>query len=63
MKAEEFDVQDEGSIVLFKPLTDEAREWLECNVQEDAQWFGGALVVEPRYAANLAQGILEASDD
>jgi hypothetical protein len=37
----------------------EATEWLHVNVQEDAQWFGGALVVEPRYVANLVDGLSE----
>ena len=50
----------EGSILLFRPLTDAAREWLKENVQGDAQWFGDALVVERRYAGDLAVGMLAA---
>jgi len=50
-------VQDEGSVVLFHPNTPAAREWLDEHVQEDAQWFGNALVVEHRYADELVRGI------
>jgi hypothetical protein len=56
----DFVIQNDGTILLFRPLTDAAREWLEANVQEDAQWFGGALVVEHRYAGALAVALIEA---
>jgi hypothetical protein len=51
------EVQNEGSLMLFRPLTDAAREWINANVPDDAQWFGDALVVEWRYAAPLAEGM------
>jgi hypothetical protein len=50
-------VENHGTILLFRPQTDAAREWLTAHVDSEAQWFGGALVVEPRYAADLAQGL------
>lgn len=55
----EQDVQIEncGSIMLFQPLTAEAREWLEANA--DGMWWGSALVVEPRYAVDLADGMMD----
>ena len=56
----DFIIQNEGSILLFRPLTDSTREWLEENVQEGALWFGRALVVEHRYAGGLAVGLLKA---
>ena len=56
----DFIIYNEGSILLFRPLTDAAREWLEEHVQEDAQWFGGALVVEHRFAGDLAVGLVQA---
>lgn len=49
-------LEDHGSIILFRPLTDAGREWLETRTQEDAQWFGGALAVERRYAGAVADG-------
>ena len=51
-------IQNHGSIVLFAPLTEAAREWLDMNVQDDAQWFAGALAVEHRYAGDLANGMM-----
>ncbi len=56
----DFKIQNEGSILLFRPLTDAACEWLKENVQEGAQWFGDALVVEHRYAGDLAVGMVNA---
>ena len=56
----DFLVENHGSIFLFRMNTPAAVEWVSQNVQEDAQFFGDALVVEPRYAANLAAGMREA---
>ena len=41
----------------LRPVTDAGREWLDENVSDDAQWFGGALVVEPRYVADIVVGM------
>ena len=35
----EFDIRNEGSLVLFTPLDDAAKEWWEENV-ESAPWRG-----------------------
>jgi hypothetical protein len=40
--------------------TPAAHAWVSDNVQDNAQFFGDALVVEPRYARDLAAGIIEA---
>jgi len=45
-----------GTIFLFQPLSDAAREWIKEYVQEDAQRFGDALAVEHRFARDLARG-------
>ena len=50
-------VQNEGSIFLFRPQTDAAKEWIDQNVSDEAQWFGGGLVVEHRYAHDMAEGM------
>jgi hypothetical protein len=44
-----------GSILLFHPLTEAARDWVRTHCPADADhiYFGRALVVEPRYAADL----------
>lgn len=52
-----FDVENHGSIALVRPLTADARTWLEEHT--DGQWFGGALVVEPRYLDGLVAGLIE----
>ena len=54
-------VHNEGTVFLFNPLTAEAKEWVEENVQtESHQWFGTTLVVEHRYALGLAEGMKDA---
>ena len=57
----EFDIRNEGSLVLFTPLDDAAKEWWEENV-ESAQTFGPAYVVEHRYASGIIEGISAAKE-
>ncbi len=52
-------VEDHFSLLLFRLLSPSAKSWVDQNVQTDAQFFGGALVVEPRYAENLVRGMRE----
>lgn len=55
-----FTVEDHGSIVLVRPLTADVSEWLTDHTDPDAsQWYGGALVVEPRYVGDLVTGLVE----
>ena len=54
----DFTLRDEGSLFLLRPNTDEAVMWCESFVEPEAQWFGGALVVEPRYVEAIALGIV-----
>ena len=53
-------VSNEGSLFLFALLTPAARSWVDENVSEDRTYFAGSLVVEPRYAQDLADGMLSA---
>ncbi len=53
-------IQNEGSIYLAHLNTDAAREWVNENVSDESQYFGQALVVEPRYLDNLIAGMCEA---
>jgi hypothetical protein len=53
-------VSNEGSIFLFQPLTARANVWIAEYVQPDAQWLGEALVVEHRYAVELAAAMRDA---
>ncbi len=50
-------VNNVGTLYTFCPLTLQAKEWIDEHVQDDAQWFGYALIVEHRYAWGLAQGM------
>jgi hypothetical protein len=52
------EVENHGTIFLVRPLTETARDWLDENVSDDAQYFGGALVVEHRYIEDLVEGML-----
>lgn len=54
----DFQMTDEGEIVLFTPLTERARQWVGTNVAEDRQWFGPSLVIEPEFATVLVEGML-----
>ena len=51
----DYTVENHGSIVLIRPTTDSARTWLVDHT--DGQWFGGALAVEPRFVADLVEGL------
>ena len=50
-------IQNHGTFFLFHPLTDAARAWIgeHFTNRDDAQFFGHALVVEHRYARELAR--------
>jgi hypothetical protein len=53
-------VVNHGSLYLFHLLTARAEQWVTENVSEDATRFGNALVVEHRYAQDLAEGMFAA---
>ena len=52
-----FTVENHGTIVLVRPLTVDVERWLEEHTE--GMWFGGALVVEPRYVEPLVLGMIE----
>ena len=54
----DFVLTDHGSIAVLRPVTDEAREWVDENLPDDAQWFGRGVVIEPRYVGDIVEGIL-----
>jgi hypothetical protein len=52
-------VENNGSVVLVRPLNGAARRWLDENVQAEGwQWFGGALACEPRTVEGLVAGFV-----
>ena len=53
----DFWVQNHGSLFLLIPQTEAASDWVEENLPEDAQTFGGGIVVEHRYISDIVDGI------
>lgn len=51
-------VTREGSLFLFRPETAAAILWIEDHVDPDAPTWGSAVVVEHRYARELADGMI-----
>lgn len=47
--------ENHGSIWLCRPMRPAARNWLYSHVGDEAQLWGDAIVVEPRYVENLAR--------
>lgn len=48
-----------GSIILLRPLTERARQWLKSECQAEGwQYFGTALAIEPRYAQPIIDGAI-----
>jgi hypothetical protein len=54
-----FSVENHGSIVLVRPLTEAVDQWLLENCSGDLLWIGNALAVEPRYVESLVAGMVE----
>ena len=57
-KSYDVQVANEGTIVSFDLLSLKAQAWVTEHVH-DALFFGGRLACEPRYAYELAQGMLD----
>lgn len=53
----DFNLTNHGSIVTIRPMNEEAQTWWDDNVDPDAQMFGGAYVVEPRYVEQIVTGM------
>jgi hypothetical protein len=55
----DYTVSWHGSLVLVAPATEDAAQHLRDHVSPEAQWFGGALAVEPRFLDDLVEGLRE----
>ena len=55
----DFVFENHGTLYLVRPQNEAARRHLQDNVQEDAQWWGDALVVEHRYALPLSEALAD----
>jgi hypothetical protein len=54
----DFVVENHGTIFLLQPLTPAANSWIEENLPEDHMTFGGAVVVEHHYIADIVHGAI-----
>ncbi len=55
----DFTVDDHGSIILLKPETQEAFEWIAENIGAPIPWFAGGIALEHRIMPSLPSGILD----
>ena len=46
-------IRERGSVVLLEPITARAHAWLVNYAHKEAQWYGEALAVEPRYVGPI----------
>lgn len=49
-------LENHFTLWLARPMSAEGREWLETHT--DGQWFGGALVIEPRFVDLVVDGAI-----
>lgn len=50
----DFEILDQGSVVLFTPMSDRAKQFTDENIHTESwQWVGGAFAVEHRFAEIL----------
>ena len=60
----DFIIRNEGTIVMFEPVSADAQDWVVENVRlDDWQWLGPAFGVDHRYAAALIEAIQAADFD
>lgn len=59
----DFRVSNHGSILLFSPENAAADAHIRQNVSDEVMWYGGALVVEHRYANDLAKALMDEGFD
>ena len=50
-------VDNQGSIVLLDLYSPAAKRWVTDHIAGEHMWFGGRLVVEPRYVMPLLHGM------
>lgn len=52
-------IENHGSIVLLRPVTQDAKDWVEENLQtEDWQGWCGAIAVDPRCVGAIVDGAI-----
>lgn len=54
-----FEIENHGTLVLVKPITEFAKEWWYKNVDPHADMYGKFFVVETRYLEPIMQGFYD----
>jgi hypothetical protein len=57
----DFKLENHGSLFLLRPLSSVAKDWMVEHLPMDnpeTQFWGDAIVVEPRYVAPIVDGII-----
>jgi hypothetical protein len=55
-----FMVSDEGTVVFITPVSEEAMQWVDENLNLEAwQWLGSGFGIEHRYADDILTAINE----
>lgn len=54
----DFEVENHGSVVVISPENDAAEEYLQSKAPEDATWWYGGLVCEPRYVQAILDDLI-----
>ncbi len=52
-------IENHGSIFLLYPVSEAGTEWIEEHIPDDAMIWGDAVVVEHRYIADIAEGVMD----
>lgn len=55
--AADFSFKNHGSVCILEPLSEAGKEWASEHLPDDAQSWGGGVVIEPRYADPILDGI------
>ena len=53
----DFQIVNHGSIVVITPLSEAGEQWREEHISADALSWGRGFVCEPRYVADIVEGI------
>lgn len=54
----DFVFANHGSICVLTPISDAGHDWLDEHIAPDAQAWGEGIVIEPRYAGPILEGIV-----
>ena len=54
----DFILADHGSIIILAPVSDDARYWIDDNLDPETPWFGKGAAIERRYFEDIYTGII-----